>query len=153
MNETPYRESAEMPAEPAEPVWPKIWAALKRLGLILLVSAGPVASVCLWRLGDVAILLDLVAYVFGVIVPIVAKSVKTPYSYPNNWFEKRSWSEIALLASWAPFAFPMLGLWRLGRWVGTGKCSTSHPESKHGRRRLDTETPRVRRARLPEKLT
>ena len=58
MNETPYRESAEMPAEPAEPVWPKIWAALKRLGLILLVSAGPAASVCLWRLGDVAILLD-----------------------------------------------------------------------------------------------
>jgi hypothetical protein len=119
MSETPYREPADMPAEPSEPVWPKIWAALKRLGLILLVLAGPVASVCLWKLGIVAIVLAV--HILGVIVPIFVKSIKPKHADPDNWFERRSWPEIAVLASWAPFAFPMLGLWRLGQWVGTGK--------------------------------
>ena len=121
MSETPYREPAEMPAEPSEPVWPRIRAALGRLGILVLAAAGPTASFGLCLLGHAGhsklevIVAVMVIHIIGSLVPM------TRHQEPDNWFERRSWSEIALLASWAPFAFPLLGLWRVGRWVWTGE--------------------------------
>ena len=127
MSETPYREPAEMPAEPSEPVWSRIRAALGRLGILVLAAAGPTASFGLCLLGHAGhsklevIVAVMVIHIIGSLVPIIAKSAQPRHREPDNWFERRSWSEIALLASWAPFAFPMLGLWLLGQWVWTGK--------------------------------
>jgi hypothetical protein len=121
MSETPYREPAEMPAEPSEPVWPRIRAALGRLGILVLAATGPTASFGLCLLGPGAAIIVTVVHIVGSLVSIITKSAQPRHREPDNWFERRSWSEIALLASWAPFAFPMLGLWLLGQWVWTGK--------------------------------
>jgi hypothetical protein len=121
MSETPYREPAEMPVEPSEPVWPRIRAALGRLGILVLAATGPTASFGLCLLGPGAAVIVTAVHIVGSLVSIIAKSAQPRHRDPDNWFERRSWSEIALLASWAPFAFPLLGLWRVGRWVWTGE--------------------------------
>jgi hypothetical protein len=114
-----------MPAEPS---------ALGRIGILVLAAAGPTARYGGWTLpggkveegetieaAQALIVAVIVIHIIGSLVPIIAKSAQPRHREPDNWFERRSWSEIALLASWAPFAFPLLGLWRVGRWVWTGE--------------------------------
>ena len=121
MSETPYREPAEMPAEPSEPVWPKIWAALKRLGLLVLITAGPVMStgigIGIYRaFNGTVVYWILYAAIGSILFPVMKSSPDCP-----EWVESYSWPGVVLLTAWAPFALPLLGLYRVASWVRTGK--------------------------------
>jgi hypothetical protein len=118
MSETPYREPAEMPPEPTEPLWPKIRAAMRRLGLVALVTAGPIASINLWRIGASAV--GVWTFHLLLIIGLVIGKGVGGAGQPD-WFQSRSWAEIMLLAAWAPIVFPVLALKRAGQWVWTGK--------------------------------
>ena len=116
-----YREPAEMPTEPPEPVWPRIRALLGRLSLLVLIVAGPVIDtnigIGIGRTFNAAVFFWILYAVLGSIAPLVMKAA--PDS--PKWIENRSWPWVVLFAAWAPFAFPMLGLYRVGRWVRTGR--------------------------------
>lgn len=117
-----YKTDAEQPIVKPPSPWPyrlsRVQGPVVRLSAVVAIALGPIASGSLVYVAWFLLMPVALVHVLGALFVIMNKGA--PLSQ-TGWLATRSWAQTLLIAAWAPIAIPLLVVYRLAKWIGTGE--------------------------------